>query len=56
MRVVINGKEVEIDEVVEEGARELDQFTEIHETVDLENTLEVSDELLERIKEESYES
>ena len=57
MRVVIQGKEVEIEEVVEEGAREMD-FLEIGEMKDinLDDTIEVSEELLERIQEESYES
>ena len=57
MKVIIDGKEIELEEQLKPGELELDKLTP-EETIDMEPTLELSDELLEKIQEmdiEAYE-
>lgn len=51
MKIIIDGQERELKEL-EKGEKELDRITE-KEAVDLEDTKELTEEELERIKEES---
>ena len=58
MKVIIDGKEIILDDNIEPGERELDKLTiedistvDEDKTIDLDNTIEVTEEELEKIKE-----
>lgn len=51
MKVIYHGKEIELDSTMEKGKIELDKKTEEEEfaKIDLEDTVEISEKLLEKI-------
>ena len=54
MKIILDGKEVEFLEELEEGEKELDLFKpEKENTIDLEDTIEFTKEDLEKIGEEN---
>ena len=50
MKVILDGKEIELDTELEEGAIELDKITPVE--IDMDDTIEITDDLLEKITEE----
>lgn len=50
MKVMLDGKEIELEEL-EAGAIEVDKLTS-KEKIDMEDTLEVTEEMLKKIKKE----
>ena len=54
MKVIINGKEIELVDHLEPGEKELDYNTPLPEKmgkIDLENTTELTEEMLQELKE-----
>ena len=57
MKVMVDGKEIELVDELEKGSIELDKLTNDN-PIDLEDTIEVTEEVLKRIQEmdkEKYE-
>ena len=53
MKVIVNGKEIELKDTLEEGEKELDMLTpEEKKSVDLEDTLEITEEMINQITNE----
>lgn len=52
MIVMVDGKEIELKDNLEKGMLELDKLTE-EEKIDLEDTIELTDEMLKKIEEMS---
>ena len=51
MKVIVNGKEIELRDTLEEGEKELDKRTPENK-IDLEDTQEITEEIIEQIVEE----
>ncbi len=51
MKVLLDGQEIEIETEIEKGEIELDKIVE--DGIDTEDTIEITEEMLNKIKEES---
>ena len=52
MKAIYQGQEIELDETMEEGKKELDKLTKENSEIskiDLEDTQEITEEMLEKI-------
>ncbi|MBR2828180.1 MAG: hypothetical protein IKE70_03000 [Bacilli bacterium] len=53
MKVLYQGKEIELDTSMEKGKKELDKITEeeiTNDLIDMEDTIEITEEMLKEIK------